>query len=311
MVHLRKSVFLVLLFILSGCGQKVSFSFEVLTPEASTPTVVPSATPVVEPIVQSVASRTFVPQAVTWPTDFSPVLYGGKWYDQTIFLLLGGVSNTEWLTPDRSVTRYGGEATYSLHSLTQASKYFLWGEMPEISPTCKIYTVGTEAGLDEAGFVAVLNGWNIQKRHVSELSAEGEFYQQAVLDWLTTEGLKEAEIGTLQVIRVDLEGDGTDEIFISATRLDGQITKAGDYSIVLMRKVIGNDIVTKLVAGEVYHSNDAELTFPRTYSLANFIDLNQDGVLEVVVGYSKWEGFGARVYQADGQELTQVLQAGC
>jgi hypothetical protein len=310
MLHLRKSIIFVLLFVLSACSPKVSF--EVLTPEASTPTVAPSATPVVEPIVQSVASPTFVPQAVAGPTDFSPVLYGGNRYDQTVFLLLGGVSNSEWLTPDMSVTRYGGEATYSLHSLTQASKYSLWGEMPEFSPTCKIYTVGTEARLDETGFVAVLDGWNIQKRPVSELSAEGEFYQQAVLDWLTTtEGMKEAEIGTLQVIRVDLEGDGTDEIFISATRLDGQITKAGDYSIVLMRKVIENDIVTKLVAGEVYHSKDAELTFPRTYSLANFIDLNQDGVLEVVVGYLKWEGFGARVYQANGQDLRQVLQAGC
>jgi hypothetical protein len=53
------------------------------------------------------------------------------------------------------------------------------------------------------------------------------------------------------------------------------------------------------------------MTYPRTYSLANFIDLNQDGVLEVVVGFEKWEGFGAMVYQVNAQELTQALQAGC
>jgi hypothetical protein len=39
--------------------------------------------------------------------------------------------------------------------------------------------------------------------------------------------------------------------------------------------------------------------------------LNQDGILEVVVAYQKWEGFGASVYQAAGRELRQVLGAGC
>jgi hypothetical protein len=203
--------------------------------------------------------------------------------------------------------------TYSLHSLTQENKYFLWGKAPEFSPICRAYSVGSDAGLDEAGFVAVIDGWNITKRDVTELSADMQLYQQAVLDWLTAQGVAAAQPGNLQILRVDLEGDGVDEVFISATRLDESqhTTKAGDYSIVLMRKVNGNDAVTIPIVADVYRSQELEITYPKTYSIGNFIDLNQDGILEVVVDIRRWEGFGATVYQVEGQTFTQALRAGC
>jgi hypothetical protein len=78
-----------------------------------------------------------------------------------------------------------------------------------------------------------------------------------------------------------------------------------------MRQVIGNEALTKLVLGDIYRSQEPELTYPRAYSLANFIDLNQDGRLEVVVDVRKWEGFGARVLQIDGEDVIQTLGTEC
>jgi len=247
------------------------------------------------------------------PTDFSPVLYGGKVYQTTFFLLLGGVNRLRWLSPDVSVARFSGEVTYSLHSFTQEAKYFVWGKTPKFSPTCKAYSVGTDAALDEPGFVGVVDGWGVTKRPVTELADDAQFYQQAVVDWLKAEGVSAPVVDSIHVYRVDIEGDGTDEVFISASHLDDSrhTTKAGDYSIVLLRQVVGNDAVTKLVVGDVYRSQDLEMTFPRTYSLVNFIDLNQDGRLEVVVETQKWEGFGARVFQIDGEDVIQTLSAEC
>ena len=74
-----------------------------------------------------------------------------------------------------------------------------------------------------------------------------------------------------------------------------------------MRKVTGNDAVTFPIVGDVYHSQELEITYPTTYSLINFIDLNQDGVLEVIVDTQKWENVGARIYQINGQDVLQVL----
>jgi hypothetical protein len=134
----------------------------------------------------------------------------------TSFLLLGGVDRDGWYTSDESTARYSGEATYSLHNMEHAGKYFLWGGMPEYSMTCKTYSVGTETDLDEAGFIGTLDGWHGDSGDVTELSADGEFYRQVVTDWLTSEGVAAPQIDSMQILRVDIEGDGVDEVFISA-----------------------------------------------------------------------------------------------
>jgi len=315
MLRLQKSVLIVLLFTLSACSQKPVFTFEVLTPAP-----VSSPTPWVTGTETALAASTLTAPPVpsfTPATDFSPVLYRGRFDQTTFFLLLGGVSRDAWLGPDVSAALHPGEATYSLHTMQYMNKYFVRGKAPEFSPICKTYSIGTDASLDEAGLVAVRDGWDVTKRDATELfadgSANGQFYQQVVLDWLAAEGVAAPKFGVIQIFRVDIEGDGTDEIFISATRLDESqhTTQAGDYSIILMRKVQGNDAVIKLVVGDVYDSRDLEITYPRIYSVANFIDLNQDGMLEVVVDIQKWEGFGAIVYQVDGQNVREVLRAIC
>jgi hypothetical protein len=264
-------------------------------------------------VLPTFPSPTTVPGAMEKPTDFSPVLYGKKYDANTFFLLLGGVRWDGWLAPEVSTMRFSGEATYSLHTLQQGYKYFFWGKAPVLSPTCGVFTVGTDIDVNEAGMVAVLDGWNVTKRVVTELPADAKFYQQAATDWLAGEGVASAQIGLLQIFRVDIEGDGTDEVFISAAHLDESqhTTKAGDYSIVLMRRVVGNDVVTTPIVADVYRSKGPELTFPRIYSLANFIDLNQDGVLEVVVEIQGWEKFGAIVFQVNGQQVIQSLCAEC
>jgi hypothetical protein len=57
----------------------------------------------------------------------------------------------------------------------------------------------------------------------------------------------------------------------------------------------------------------ALLSYPflHTYTLAEAVDLNHDGTLEVVVDVSHWEGGGAIVYRVDGQNVREVMKAIC
>lgn len=243
------------------------------------------------------------------PSNFSPILYGKKYDANMFFFLLGGIQGDTWLTPDQAAAQFGGEWDYDVYTFANRN-FSVRGHAPEFSPTSRSYFIGTDANFNEFGMVGVLHGWPVRQGSAQELSADNETYEQVVLDWLKSEGISSPEIGTLHIFRVDLEADGVDEIFISATHLDESqhITRSGDYSMVLMRKVVGNEAVTVRLVADVYRSQQEEITYPSTYSIGNFIDLNQDGVLEVIVDFQRWEGAGARVYQIEGQNAVERLR---
>jgi hypothetical protein len=263
--------------------------------------------PAFEFTLTPVWTSTFMP-VVEMPQSFSPILYGKKYDANTFFFLLGGWQGDRWLPPAEAFGYFANLQSWEYDVYTpEMGKFQITGHRPEFSPAHKIYTVGTDMTVDKLGMVGVRKGWPVLQRDVQELSSDIDVYRQVVLDWLAVQGISAPELAALHVFRVDLEGDGMDEIFISATRLaDQHMTKSGDYSIILMRKVQGNDAITLPVVSEVYHSQELEMTLPRTYSLGNFLDLNLDGVLEVVVDIRRWDGDGAYIYQVAGQNITQV-----
>jgi hypothetical protein len=191
--------------------------------------------------------------------------------------------------------------------------YHVYGYAPHRGfPISGGYFLSTDATLDEFGMIGVAHGWQVTQRAVEELPSTNEFYRQVVTDWLSQAGMTDPQIGTIQIHRVDLEGDGSDEIFITDTRVEGQHgTKPGDHSIILMRKVISNEAVTIPIVVDTYASLKQPYPFPCTYFIGNFIDLNQDGVLEVVVEFERWEGFGAIVYEVDGENAQEVFGSTC
>jgi hypothetical protein len=242
---------------------------------------------------------------------FSPVIHRGD-PGAAAFLLLGGIDREAWYPAEVTLSRFPGRLAYDVYGMA-GGVYSTSGE-GETDRLCNAHFILPETDIDDSDLVGVLQGWQVTQRNVEELASEGGFYRQVVTDWLTTEGVPAPQIDSMQVFRVDIEGDGVDEVFVSAHHFvdgSGHMTQAGDYSVVLMRKVTGNDVVTLAITGKIHTSAQPELTFPFTYSFSNFIDLNQDGILEVVVDLKRWEGFGASVYRIDGQEVVQVLSQVC
>ena len=309
----------VLLILISGCTGKPVFSVEVYA--TTTPyELFPGSSPVAPedlviaattspgplPPVTTLPAFTLAPAAL--PADFSPILYGRKYDANTFFFLLGGVQAGKWLTPEQAAALIQGTTEYDIHTAS-LDMFPVLGYAPESTPIRPgQYTIASDSTRADPGMLGVLHGWPVRQEQVQELSAENETYQQVVLDWLKAAGVADPQLGPLHIYRVDLEGDGTDEIFISAAHLDDSqhTTRRGDYSIVLMRRVVGNEAVTVPLVADIYHSQQAETTYPRTYLLSNFIDLDQDGILEVVVDYKQWEGDGAIICTIHGQDITQV-----
>jgi hypothetical protein len=315
----RILLIIVLLSIASGCTNRPVFSVEVyatttpyeLFPESSPVTpqdlVIPAtASPSRLPPATTVPAFTLAPAAL--PADFSPILYGKKYDANTFFFLLGGVRAGKWLTPEQAATLITGTTEYDVHTAS-LDMFQVLGYAPESTPIRPgQYTVGSDSTRADSGMLGVAHGWSVRQGQAEELSPENETYKQVVLDWLMEAGVADPQLGSLHIYRVDLEDDGTDEIFISATHLDDSqhTTRKGDYSIVLMRKVAGNEAVTVPLVADIYRSQEEEITYPRTYLLSNFIDLDQDDILEVVIDYQRWEQDGAIIYTIHGQETARV-----
>jgi hypothetical protein len=145
-----------------------------------------------------------------------------------------------------------------------------------------------------------------------------QVYIKAVGDELKRMGLANPKVKVSQVIRIDLEGDGSAEVLVSATNYAAQYegiamtpnAQAGDYSIVFMRKVVNGKVQTVPIEGQVY-TEDKEFVAPSQHSIAAVLDLNNDRVMDIVTHGFYYEGDWHSVYEVKGTQVEEVLSCGC
>jgi len=149
------------------------------------------------------------------------------------------------------------------------------------------------------------------------LDPQAEVYRTAAAAVLADLGIEDADPDVVQVVRSDLEGDGIDEVLVAVQRLSDPETlfaADGDYSVVFVRRVVGGEVKTSVLAQS--NAPDPQLPdqtpFVDVLRISALADLNGDGRMEVVLDGSYYEGSSTVVYEAepDGR-LVEVLRAGC
>jgi hypothetical protein len=171
---------------------------------------------------------------------------------------------------------------------------------------------------DRGSLVGVAGTWNAMPRTVRLTSPDQAVYKTAAAEILRSRGIAKPNVKLTQVIRVDLDGDGVEEVLVSAANYEtfkpyGGLTpnaRAGDYSLVFLRKVVQGKVVTKIVAGE-YYPEAKEFAAPSEYRIIGVLDLNGDGVMDIVVSGRYYEGDWVDAYRIDGTGITKVLTMGC
>jgi hypothetical protein len=86
----------------------------------------------------------------------------------------------------------------------------------------------------------------------------------------------------------------------------------GDYAVTFMRRVVGGEVQTTVLASSVVDPRPEYGPFVSVYPIAAMADLNGDGRMEIVLNGRYYEGASTLVHEVrpDGT-APKVLEAGC
>jgi hypothetical protein len=231
-------------------------------------------------------------------------------------ILLGGVKDGEWLDATATSELLNGGETYHLFA---GGEY--QGEAQGSVPETRV--LGACAGLPGVMLEpepqgehiwAMAGTWELKPRTPTAMSPETAVYQEAVRARLEANGIADPEAAVTEILRIDLEGDGVEEVLITANRLtyEAGTTKAGagDYALVVLRKLSGETVETIPLVEDYYFSEQSNVEV-KVYSIYDLVDLNGDGTLEVVVKASGGTASETKVFEVVDNTILPVLKVGC
>jgi peptidoglycan hydrolase-like protein with peptidoglycan-binding domain len=230
---------------------------------------------------------------------------------QTKFLL-GGSSNGAWYDPKDAATQLLGQEQYRLYTLAGQAGIARGSQAQGADPgPCEhIFTVELDPQPSERT-IAVASDWDPLPRTPRQVEPSPEL-QQALTTWLTQQGIAQPELKITQSYEIDLQGDGSPEIVLAATRYAGDYfgpsAQAGDYSGIWLWNPTSASL--QELESEVYPSAD-EFIAPNRFTLLAVLDLNGDGELELVIDVSYYEGAATEIYTFNSSGFQRVIGEGC
>jgi len=282
------------------------------TIEPTTPPAVTSTTTTTSPVTSAGPSTTTTTTmtATTPPPDPDTFLVAGN------TCLLGWWDGTWQSGDDLPVS--GGEQ----YQVVRLDEPISLATGSEARPSCEpldLVSVEFEpalpGGFREIDALAIQTDLAVRPYPVEMLDPPAAEYVQATSELLEGRAARVPVINLTQVIRTDLEGDGVDEVIISASTIPDDLisTQVGDYSIVFLRKVIEGEIHTAILGESIVNDLDDMLQNLVVFEVAAVADLNGDGKMEIVVNGTVWEGAFLQAWEYVNDDLgpVDVLSCGC
>ncbi len=232
--------------------------------------------------------------------------------------LLGGVRDGKWIEAgiaaesilngpmDMNVFGFGGKERRTIPSARRAP----------VEDVCQDFYRIKLGFKERLGLALGVNAsWKPMPRIPTKIDPKSATYTGAVGAFLKKKGLARSAIKITQGYRIDLNGDGVDEVLIAATYFRKGFTagsSSGDYSFIMIRTTKGKATTDQLVDGNFFKKG-VDFGAPNRYEISSIADLNGDGRMEIVVYSEYYEGAGTAAFEyVKGKpQLIKELSIGC
>ncbi len=161
--------------------------------------------------------------------------------------------------------------------------------------------------------IAISGNWDALPRIPKVQSNDLDVYKKIIKDILKQNGLENVPICIQQNYRIDLDGDGTEEVFIKAEYIKkiAPTCDKGTYSLILLRKIINGQVKNILFVKDIFTKNiDDGQRMTTSNSIYSITDVNGDGILEIVLSYKYYEGYLFNLYEIKNNQFKIVLSGG-
>ena len=231
--------------------------------------------------------------------------------------LMGGVQNGRWIAATKVAPKMESETEFVLVGWTGVEEGGVTlGKKGEKEDVCEDYT-RLEFELKQEQGVAIGSGakWNPVPRVPKPIDASSPIYKSVVTKFLARKGITRPVVKITEAFRVDLEGDGTEEVVLAATHYKNKLTEntaVGDYSFVIVRKAVGKVVTDHMLEGEFYLKR-IDFAAPNEHHISAIADLNGDGKMEVVLNGFYYEGDFSSAYEMKSGRPVKIkeLEIGC
>ena len=234
--------------------------------------------------------------------------------------VIGGNSKGKWLESAQAGKAIKAGTTFRLFTLKgEKGKVTASKVAPEPDVCMEVWMAELkEVSEDDDDAIGVSAPWNPMPRAVKSADTKQDVYVKAVSELLSAQGIKNPVVKIKQLLRVDLDGDGEEEVLLSGTRYPSSddensapnAATAGSYSFVALRRLQDGKVNTQIIEGEFYPKNMV-FNAPNIYQVTGVLDLDGDGRMEIIINSAYYEGGGTTVWKLGKIKLEKVMEIAC
>ncbi|MGH8948118.1 MAG: hypothetical protein ACRDXF_04590 [Acidimicrobiia bacterium] len=305
---------------LVGRGDETDSSTTTTTVGTTTTTVDATTTTVGATTTSGVAASTTTlpPTTTTTPTTTTSAAVAGNWAATPLvaagFGALGWWDGANWVQvePATALPVAGGEdyqvALIGLEAIVAGGPPATLCE-PVNNPGVVFQNEQVLGDWPGPLGVGISAPWIIVPHLVEQIEDDGT-YSAFAAELLAERGLDVPEPAMKQIVQVDLEGDGVNEVLVVAEDVsDGLFAQDGDYSIAFVRRTVGGDVQTDILGESVIVTADNPVV--DSYSYGAVADLNGDARMEIVLTTAYYEGIFVEVWEYGDEGSAARISSSC